>query len=89
MEEIMSERFEIDDFHSYDLYRYWARLVNYIAEHPEEAISYIRRPCSADEFVNLSEVMDEVLNERVVNAYKELFEVYPEECKKYNVKECL
>lgn len=89
MKELFALYQAIDEDNSYELYAYWDKLINFIVSNKEEALEYLNGPCSAEEYVIMSSVIDEVmektLDPRFTVAMRRLSEIYPEETKLYNI----
>lgn len=65
----------------------------YIANHLTEAIDFIKNDCSEFDFVLLSEIFDEIVEEsksrEFIETLRETAKKYPKACEEYNIITCI
>lgn len=63
--------------------------IELLTEDIPTTIDFLRNECTADEYLWISEVIDDVVNlvpsKEFVQCYKDLMIKFPEECAKYNI----
>lgn len=91
MKELFDFYQTLDENNSYALYDYWDKLTDYISENKEEALNYLKAPCSGEEYVIMSSVIDDVIERtldfRFIEAMKDLSKIYLEETALYNIED--
>lgn len=89
MKELFQKRLQLDEDNPFELYKFWDEINAYIIRHPEETLNYLNHPCSSEEFVFFSEIIDDILintdDYRFLEGMKRLCDIYPEEANKYNI----
>ncbi|MBQ9456409.1 MAG: hypothetical protein IJU53_12150 [Thermoguttaceae bacterium] len=87
--ELLAEREQIHSEWTAGLADYYKRMSSFIAENITDSIAFLGQTCTADEFVWLSEVFDDIARKSQSRAFIDcLYAVvkkFPEEDKKYNL----
>jgi hypothetical protein len=59
----------------------------------ESTIAFLKNDCTSDEFVWISEIIDDLAaktqSKELIECYKSLMDKFPEECKIYSIKESI
>ena len=83
---------------THDEYDYGVEMCNkeeiqILAEDIPSTIEYLKNDCTADEFVWISEIIDDLAektrNRELMECYKSLMGKFPEESKRYHVDFCI
>ena len=86
---ILSKRMQVDINDAYEIEKYWVLEADLLSKNIDETIHFLENECTADEFVFVSEVFEEVAKETQSREFIEcLWRVakkFPNECKKYNI----
>ena len=91
--EVLKERIRISketqDNWDYGIEQCWLKLVEILSEDIDGTIEYLRSDCTADEFIWISEIFEEIAEKtksrEFISTLYHLAEKYSEEIKKYNV----
>ncbi|MBR4629478.1 MAG: hypothetical protein IKO57_03405 [Treponema sp.] len=75
---------------------WWEHAADFAAQHIAETINFIKNDCSAEEFISLSEIFDDITektkSKEFVDCIEEVAKKFPKECEKYylqdNIKNC-
>ena len=91
--ELLAEREQIHSEWTAGLADYYERMRSLIAENITDSIAFLSQTCTADEFVWLSEVFDDIARKTRSRAFIDcLYAVvrkFPEEDRKYNLTQCI
>lgn len=64
--------------------------IQLFSQHVQEAIDFLNNECTADEFIWISELIDDIAaeskNVRLIQTYASLADKYPKETKDYNIQ---
>lgn len=64
--------------------------INAFSKHPQAAIYFLKNECTADEYIWISEIIDDIAakskNLQLVETYAALADKYPQETKEYNIQ---
>ena len=87
--EILKLRAETDDAWDYGVQRCWKAEVTILTRNIKETIDFLDNDCSADEFIWISEIFDELVEATQSRALIECFyrvaAKYPEESARYYI----
>lgn len=87
--EIIKQREETDDEWDYGIEQCWKKEIEILSEDIPSTIKYLENECTAEEYIWISEVIDDVVDiipsKELVECYKSLMTKFPEECEKYNI----
>ena len=71
----------------------WKEEVEILSEDIPSTVEYLKNECTADEFVWISEIIDDLAEKtrsrELVECYKSLMGKFPEESKRYHVDFCI
>ncbi len=91
--EVIKTRNETDDEYDYGVEMCDKEEIQILAEDIPSTIEYLQNQCTADEFVWISEVIDDLAEKtrsrELVECYKDLMNKYPEETKEYYIGFCV
>ncbi len=86
---IIKKRIATDDEWDYGVQQCWNEEIEILTNNIEETIWFLENECTADEFVWLSEIFDDVAEKTqsrlFVDCLYRVAEKYRTECEKYNV----
>lgn len=93
--EIIRERSRIttecSDEWSFGIEKCWNEEIEILGEDVDATISFLQNECTAEEFSWISEIIDNLAertrSRELVQAYKNLTDKFPEECKESNILE--
>ena len=89
IKDILSRREKTHPEDSYKIEKLWEEEIAALSQNIEETIDFMQSRCSADEFVWLSEIFEEVAektqNLEFVNCLYAVAKKYPAETKEYNI----
>lgn len=93
--EIMRERCRIAaecrDEWSFGIEKCWSQEIEILSEDVNATISFLQNECTAEEFSWISEIIDNLAertrSRELVQAYKNLDDKFPEECRESNILE--
>ena len=89
IKDILSRRENTHPEDSYRIEKLWEEEIEVLSSNIEDTIDFIKTRCSADEFVWLSEVFEEVAEKtqslKFINCLYTVAQKYPEETKEYNI----
>lgn len=87
--EVIRERSEMSDEWSFGIEQCWKKEIEILSQDIPSTIEYLKNECTADEYVWISEIIDDFAentqSKEVIEAYKNLMIKYPDEYKKHNV----
>ncbi|EPI47127.1 hypothetical protein HMPREF1583_00623 [Gardnerella vaginalis JCP8151B] len=91
--EVLKKRDETHDEYDYGLEICWKEEVEILSEDIPSTIEYLQSECTADEFVWISEIIEDLAEKtrsrELVECYKSLMAKFPEEAKRYHVDFCI
>ena len=91
--EVIKKRNETHDEYDYGVEMCDKEEVQILAEDIPSTIEYLQNQCTADEFVWISEIIDDLAEKtrsrELVECYKNLMNKYPEETKEYHIGFCV
>lgn len=95
--EIIRERSRIttecSDEWSFGIEKCWNEEIEILGEDVDATISFLQNECTAEEFSWISEIIDNLAERtrrrELVQAYKNLTDKFPEECKESNILESI
>ena len=91
--EVLKRRDETHNEYDYGLEMCWREEVEILSEDIPSTIEYLKNECTADEFVWISEIIDDLAektrNRELIECYKSLMGKFPEESKRYHVDFCI
>lgn len=95
--EIVRERSRIttecSDEWSFGIEKCWNEEIEILGEDVDATISFLQNECTAEEFSWISEIIDNLAertrSRELVQAYKNLTDKFPEECKESNILESI
>ena len=91
--EVIKKRNETHDEYDYGVEMCDKEEVQILAEDIPSTIDYLQNQCTADEFVWISEIIDDLAEKtrsrELVECYKNLMNKYPEETKEYYIGFCV
>ncbi len=84
---------ECQDEWDYGIEQCWQQEIEILTEDVTSTMDYLLNDCTADEYVWISEVLDDITeqvhNSELVACYKSLMIRFPEETQKYNIPEVI
>ena len=91
--EVIKTRNETDDEYDYGVEMCDKEEIQILAEDIPSTIEYLQNQCTADEFVWISEVIDDLAEKtrsrELVECYKDLMNKHPKETKEYYIGFCV
>ena len=91
--EVIRRRKETHDEYDYGVEMCNKEEIQILAEDIPSTIEYLKNDCTADEFVWISEIIDDLAEKtrsrELVECYKSLMGKFPEESKRYHVDFCI
>ena len=91
--EVIKTRNETDDEYDYGVEMCDKEEIQILAEDIPSTIEYLQNQCTADEFVWISEVIDDLAEKtrsrELIECYKSLMAKFPEETKEYYIGFCV
>lgn len=91
--EVIRRRKETHDEYDYGVEMCNKEEIQVLAEDIPSTIEYLKNDCTADEFVWISEIIDDLAektrNRELMECYKSLMGKFPEESKRYHVDFCI
>ena len=91
--EVIRRRKETHDEYDYGVEMCDKEEIQILAEDIPSTIEYLKNDCTADEFVWISEIIDDLAektrNRELMECYKSLMGKFPEESKRYHVDFCI
>ena len=91
--EVIRRRNETHDEYDYGVEMCNKEEIQVLAEDIPSTIEYLKNDCTADEFVWISEIIDDLAektrNRELMECYKSLMGKFPEESKRYHVDFCI
>ena len=91
--EVIRRRKETHDEYDYGVEMCNKEEIQILAEDIPSTIEYLKNDCTADEFVWISEIIDDLAektrNRELMECYKILMGKFPEESKRYHVDFCI
>lgn len=91
--EVIRRRKETHDEYDYGVEMCNKEEIQVLAEDIPSTIEYLKNDCTADEFVWISEIIDDLAektrNRELMEYYKSLMGKFPEESKRYHVDFCI
>lgn len=91
--EVIRRRKETHDEYDYGVEMCNKEEIQVLAEDIPSTIEYLKNDCTADEFVWISEIIDDLAektrNRELIECYKSLMGKFPEESKRYHVDFCI
>lgn len=91
--EVIRRRKETHDEYDYGVEMCNKEEIQILAEDIPSTIEYLKKDCTADEFVWISEIIDDLAektrNRELMECYKSLMGKFPEESKRYHVDFCI
>ena len=91
--EVIRRRKETHDEYDYGVEMCNKEEIQILAEDIPSTIEYLKNDCTADEFVWISEIIDDLAektrNRELMECYKSLMGKFPEESKRYHVDFCI
>lgn len=91
--EVIRRRKETHDEYDYGVEMCNKEEIQVLAEDIPSTIEYLKNDCTADEFVWISEIIDDLAektrNRELMECYKSLMGKFPEESKRYYVDFCI
>lgn len=71
----------------------WKQEIEILSEDIASTIEFLQKDCTADEYSWISEIIDDLAehtkSRELVQVYKSIMNRYPEECKTYNIADCI
>ena len=90
---MLKELNETEIEYDYGIEMCWKEEVKILSEDIPSTIEYLKNECTADEFVWISEIIDDLAEKtksrELVECYKSLMAKFPEEAKRYHVDFCI
>jgi hypothetical protein len=90
---VVQERIHCHDEWSYGIEQCWKKEIELLTDDIAGTIEFLRNDCTADEYIWISEVLEEVVeiipNKEFVQVYKSLRIKFPEEYATYNIAGCV
>ena len=84
---------ECSDEWSFVIEKCWNEEIEILGEDVDATISFLQNECTAEEFSWISEIIDNLAertrSRELVQAYKNLTDKFPEECKESNISESI
>ena len=91
--EVIRRRNETHDEYDYGVEMCDKEEIQILSEDIPSTIEYLKNDCTADEFVWISEIIDDLAektrNRELMECYKSLMGKFPEESKRYHVDFCI
>lgn len=91
--EVLKKLDETEIEYDYGIETCWKEEVEILSEDIPSTIEYLQNQCTADEFVWISEIIDDLAEKtrsrELVECYKNLMNKYPEETKEYYIGFCV
>lgn len=91
--EVLKKLNETEIEYDYGIEMCWKEEVEILSEDIPSTIEYLQNQCTADEFVWISEIIDDLAEKtrsrELVECYKSLMGKFPEESKIYHVDFCI
>ena len=91
--EVLKKLDETEIEYDYGIEMCWKEEVEILSEDIPSTIAYLKNECTADEFVWISEIIDDLAentrSRELVECYKSLMAKFPEEAKRYHVDFCI
>ncbi len=91
--EVIKKRKETHDEYDYGVEMCDKEEIQILSEDIPSTIEYLKNDCTADEFVWISEIIDDLAEKtksrELVECYKNLMNKYPEETKEYYIGFCV
>ena len=91
--EVLKKLDETEIEYDYGIEMCWKEEVKILSEDIPSTIEYLKNECTADEFVWISEIIDDLAEKtksrELVECYKSLMAKFPEEAKRYHVDFCI
>ena len=91
--EVLKELNETEIEYDYGIEMCWKEEVEILSEDIPSTIEYLKNDCTADEFVWISEIIDDIAEKtksrELVECYKNLMNKYSEETKEYYIGFCI
>ncbi|MFP1694828.1 hypothetical protein ACLD5W_00815 [Gardnerella greenwoodii] len=91
--EVIRRRKETNDEYDYGVEMCNKEEIQILSEDIPSTIEYLQNQCTADEFVWISEIIDDLAektrNRELVECYKNLMNKYPKETKEYHIGFCV
>lgn len=91
--EVIRRRKETHDEYDYGVEMCNKEEIKVLTEDIPSTIEYLKNDCTADEFVWISEIIDDLAektrNRELMECYKSLMGKFPEESKRYHVDFCI
>ena len=91
--EVLKRRDETHSEYTYGLEMCWKEEVEILSEDILSTIEYLQNQCTADEFVWISEIIDDLAEKtrsrELIECYKKLMDKYPKETKEYYIGFCV
>lgn len=82
---------ECRDEWSFGIEKCWSQEIEMLSEDVDATISFLQNECTAEEFSWISEIIDNLVEQtrsrELVQAYKNLADKFPEECRESNILE--
>lgn len=89
IKDILARREIVHPEDAYSIEKLWEEEIDILSSNVDETIEFIKSRCTADEFVWLSEVFEEVAEKThsydFINCLYDVTKKYPEETRKYNI----
>ena len=90
--EVLKKRDETDDEYDYGVEMCTKEEIEILSEDIPSTVAYLKNDCTADEFVWISEIIDDLAvktkSREIVEAYKNLGEKYPDMAKTFSFEFC-
>ncbi len=91
--EVLKELNETEIEYDYGIEMCWKEEVEILSEDIPSTVEYLKNECTADEFVWISEIIDDLAEKtrsrELVECYKNLMNKYSEETKEYYIGFCI
>ena len=91
--EVIQKRNETDDEYDYGVEMCWKEEIEILSEDVPSTIEYFQNECTANEFVWISEIIDDLAEKtrsrELVECYTSLMAKFPEEAKRYRIAFCI
>lgn len=91
--DVLKKLDETEIEYDYGIEMCWKEEVEILSEDIPSTIEYLQNQCTADEFMWISEIIDDLAEKtrsrELVECYKKLMAKFPEEAKKYHVDFCI
>ena len=91
--EVLKELNETEIEYDYGIEMCWKEEVEILSEDIPSTVEYLKNECTADEFVWISEIIDDIAEKtksrELVECYKNLMNKYSEETKEYYIGFCI